>query len=277
MSTIKSILNDNCKDKVCIFIDEQWGIGKTYTINKFIDNSEEKISLKYVSVFGKDNLKDIIIQLLLGSGINKNNLLKKFKNNNGSKIVGNLLSDVIKQFTGVDSNFIRNISVENVTNEENSIICIDDLERKSEKIDINDLLGLIERATANFNIIIIANSFQFTKEESNSFNRFKEKVIDYELVVDELSDETLREILEEKFGGLEREIQYKIVETFKRNTTSLNNLRIYKKYINLICKVNSEINIILNSKRFKVDDKMIELCNRVVVENYNDFHGNKKN
>lgn len=273
ISTIKSILKDNDRDRICILIDGQWGIGKTYTMNKVIENNNLK--LNYVSVFGKQDLKeiekDIIMQLLLGSKVNN-----KLSNSNTIKIVSNMLSDVAKQFTGVNSDIIRTISVESVSSEENSIICIDDLERKANKININDLLGLIERASTNFNIIIIANTSQFNKEELDNFNRFKEKVIDYEIIIDQLSDDTLKKILGDKFGDIDRDIKDKIVETFKKNNTSLNNLRIYKKYINLIYKVNMEVDIILNSKEFRIDDKMIELCNRIVVDNYTNFDKDTK-
>ncbi|QAS59586.1 hypothetical protein [Clostridium septicum] len=118
------------------------------------------------------------MQLLLGSKVNN-----KLSNSNTIKIVSNMISDVAKQFTGVNSDIIRNISVESVSSEENSIICIDDLERKAHKININDLLGLIERATTNFNIIIIANTSQFNKEELDNFNRFKEKLLIMKLLL----------------------------------------------------------------------------------------------
>lgn len=279
MSTIKDILDDNDKEKVCIFIDGQWGIGKTYTINKFIENSEDLLSLKYVSVFGKENLKDIekdiIMQLLSPNNIHKSKRFNKLKNNNGSKIFGNIVSDVLKQFTGIDSNLIRNISIENMKSYKQVIICIDDLERKSENIKLNDILGLVERTSLNFNVILIGSSSNLTSEQLNDFNKFKEKVIDYELVVDELSDKTLKKIIRDKFGAIEEKIETEIVVTFKKNIKSLNNLRIYKKYVNLLYRVNLELSRLLDTKENKLDEKIIELSNKVVNENYID--ANKKN
>lgn len=278
ISTIGNILRDNDKDNVCIFIDGEWGIGKTYTINKFIDNSN--ISLKYVSVFGKKDLKDIekdiVMQLFLNK---KNSKLNKFKNNRGTKIIGNAVSDTLKHFMGIDTNLIRNISIENMPSDNETVVCIDDLERKSENINLNDILGLVERASIKFNIILIGSSSHFTDEQFKDFNRFKEKVIDYEITIDELGNETLKEILKDKFGDVENEIENLIVENFKKHFNKLNNLRVYKKYVQLLYRVSSELKRILSTNDNKLDEKIITLSSKVVIEDCINFDskGEKNN
>lgn len=281
VETIENILEDSNGEKVCILIDGQWGIGKTYTINRFIENSKESISFKYVSLFGKEDLKDIekdiVLQML---PIQK--IKSKLDNNNGLKIFGNIAGDILKQYTGLDSNFIRNISIENIKSDDNVIICIDDLERKSENIKLKDILGLIERASSNFNIILIGSLSNLKEEEIKDFNNFKEKIIDYELIVNELRDETLIQIVRDKFGEIQEKLEAEIVLTFKKNKLedkqSLNNLRIYIKYVNLLYRVNLEMCKILDTVDDKLDEKIIDLCNRVVYENYiNVNKDNKKN
>lgn len=54
LETIESILQDNKNEKVCILIDGQWGIGKTYTIDRFIENNKNSVDLKKVSLLEKN-------------------------------------------------------------------------------------------------------------------------------------------------------------------------------------------------------------------------------
>lgn len=51
-ATVNKILKDyeNDNNKVCILIDGNWGIGKTYTIEELKKINTE---IEYISVFGK--------------------------------------------------------------------------------------------------------------------------------------------------------------------------------------------------------------------------------
>lgn len=278
LKTIARILKDEVDEKICILIDGQWGIGKTYTINKFIEENKE-FDLKYVSVFGKESLrqieKDIVIQLLSMTKVKG-----KFKNNNGLKIFGNVVGDILKQYSGIDGDFTRSISIENISSNNKVIICIDDLERKSENIKLKDILGLVERATANFNIILIGSLNNFDEEEMKEFNSFKEKIIDHELIVNELSDTILKDIAKEKLKDIDNNILNEIVGAFKGSKldekNKLNNLRIYKKYINLLYKIDCEIRRVFEINDNKIDEKIISISMSVIYENYIHIENSKK-
>ncbi len=60
-----------------------------------------------------------------------------------------------------------------------SIICLDDFERKSKKIDLNDLFGYISQLALDYNckVVIILNSDVFEGEEANVFKTVKEKTV----------------------------------------------------------------------------------------------------
>lgn len=270
LKTIEKILKDEVNEKICILINGQWGIGKTYTINRFIEENSE-FELKYVSVFGKESLrqieKDIVIQLLPMTKVKR-----KFKNSNGLKIFGNLVGDILKQYSGIDGDFTRSISIENISSNDKVIICIDDLERKSENIKLKDILGLVERATSNFNIILIGSLNNLNEEEMREFNSFKEKIIDHELIVNELSDTILKDIAKEKLKDIDNNILNEIVGVFKGSKldekNKLNNLRIYKKYINLLYKIDCEIRRVIRVDENKIDEKIIEISMNVIYENY---------
>jgi hypothetical protein len=60
-----------------------------------------------------------------------------------------------------------------------AIICIDDFERKSKDIDLNDLFGFITQLTLNFEckVIIILNDDVFEGEDKKIFTNVKEKTV----------------------------------------------------------------------------------------------------
>lgn len=278
LKTIERILKDEVDEKICILIDGQWGIGKTYTINKFIEENDE-FDLKYVSVFGKESLreieKDIVTQMLPMT-----NVKKKLENNNSLKIFGSVVGDILKQYSGIDGDFTRSISIENISSDDKVIICIDDLERKSENIKLKDILGLVERATSNFNIILIGSLNNLNEEEMKEFNSFKEKIIDHELIVNELSDTILKDIAKGKLKDIDNNILNEIVGAFKGSEldekNKLNNLRIYKKYINLLYKIDCEIRRVFGINDNKIDEKIISISMSVIYENYIHMENSKK-
>lgn len=274
LATIHRIFYENKDEKLCLFIDGQWGIGKTHTINEFKEKYKEAYDIKYISVFGKESLKDIERDVIMQM-MPLMNLKKEFMDKSNIKIFGNVLKDIGERITGVDLDFtkyINNISIENIESDSKMIICIDDLERKSRKIALKDILGFIERATSKFNVILVGSSMNFSESEKNDFLYVKEKIVDYEFIVDELNIETLSKIIHKKIGGIDKKLENVIIETFKKSRLKkelpLNNLRIFKKYVDLISRLNAEINNIFNYDKFNLDETLIDICNYTVYKNY---------
>lgn len=274
LDTIKKILVQNSKDKICIFIDGQWGIGKTYTLKEFQDHHNEIYDIKYISVFGKDDLKSIekeLVMQMMPIFNSKKDALDKTE----LKLFGNVIKKIGEIATGTELNFsdiVSNISIESINADTNIIICIDDLERKSKNIEMKDLLGLIERASSKFNVILIGSSINLEEGEKNDFLHFKEKVIDFSFFIDELSNNTLEKIIEDKIDAVNSTHMKVIIDAFRKsrihNDIPLNNLRIFKKYIDLIQRLNIEINRLLKVNGFKLDHQLIELCNYITYKNY---------
>ncbi|TXK84294.1 P-loop NTPase fold protein [Paenibacillus sp. N3.4] len=290
IATIEKIYNNNSDENLCLLIDGDWGIGKTYTIKKWSEESKEKYDFKYVSVFGKLSVKEIERDLILQL-YEVFNSLQKVTDNNMVKIGSNMAKKVAKKFTGIDfnlSDLIENISIENISNGNSNrkiILCIDDIERKSKNIAIKDLLGLIERASTNFNVIIIANSLKLN-EDLKDFSDYKEKIVDYEFKINELDPNILKEIALYKIPYLTKDLLESIVQAyinegsilinFNNNTVTKkeilsekSNIRIYKKFIDLIKLVNEEAIDIFNKKDvFNLDQNTITLCKNVVHHYY---------
>ncbi|WP_286908976.1 P-loop NTPase fold protein [Clostridium sp. UBA1652] len=284
LSITKKIFNENSQENLCIFIDGEWGIGKTYTIDKFQEENKEEFELIRISLFGKENLKQIENGLLM-------QILPIFKKgssievNSKVKIFGNALKDLLSQSTGIDLDFnryISNVSIEDIDSEDNDkkiIICIDDLERKSSRIPMKDIMGLVERATSKYNVILVGSSVNFSSNDALVFNSFKEKLVDFEFVVDKLNQKTLESVAMYKLCGIYEKDLNNIIKIFRTPLTEenvqQNNLRLFKKYVDLIYRFNKEINLLrsigeytFDCNSFKLDDNLIRLCNYVIRKNF---------
>lgn len=300
ISTIERIYENYPDENLCLFINGHWGIGKTFTIQKWGEENNEKFDFKYVSVFGKQSVKeiekDLIIQLF-----EVFNTLKRVTDNNIRKIGTNIAQKLAERFTGINfnlSDLIENVSIETVSQSNSNkriILCIDDVERKPDSIPIKDLLGLVERASTNFNVIIIANISKLNNDELESFNDYKEKIVDYEFSIDCLDMNILEEICLSKMPYITTDQLKKIVQiysdensihidfnnntiTTKRAQVEKSNIRIYKKFIELIKLVNDQATDILGQVDvFVLDNNIITLCKNVIYHYYFDNeNGNKE-
>jgi len=217
LEVIKSIdhiikTDNNLNDNNCILINGEWGIGKTYAIYQWIKNNEEFYNIKYISVFGKSKARDIenaiLIKLAGLVDIKESGKDKKTKNRFNLLVrgIGDVALQALSLKTGIAfeaAEYVKNISVEEFpdpkSKDKKTIICIDDLERKSD-IKIIDLLGLIERTTQNYNVIVISNTKQFSAEDKTKFDEYREKVIDYEFVINKIDPELQMKIASDGLG-----------------------------------------------------------------------------
>src|ERR1019366_9505397 len=80
------------------------------------------------------------------------------------------------------------------------IVCIDDLERRGQKLDVGDVLGLISflREQRGCKVILILNDeeLKLTDEQKARFEGYLEKVIDVSLVYEPTSQESVDIALE---------------------------------------------------------------------------------
>ncbi|MCT0487263.1 KAP family NTPase [Lactococcus cremoris] len=200
MDNIKNaILNYMKSDDILAYqLEGNWGTGKTYFIKNFISemNDDEYIGI-YFSVYGYDSLQDLKVGLV-DKIISEASLGGKFidyykKHRKQIKTVNQVLGDTrLKSVSSILDIISNNISDQVLENSKNIIIFIDDLERLSSKIAIEDLLGfisseLLERKS--YKIVLISNS---EKIDSLSYKSIKEKIvgrsllfaIDFKLVKD---------------------------------------------------------------------------------------------
>lgn len=167
-----------------------WGVGKTFTWDKLSKQAKEsnQIALKkysYVSLFGinsLENFKSAIFENLISTNVigtvanidtfkeNTKKLAEKF----GPKYLP-FLKDlpIIKGF----SSAIDSLSFLTITD---TIICIDDLERRGNSLQIKDVLGLISllKEQRKCKIVVLVNDGEIGIDD---YVKYREKVIDIEV------------------------------------------------------------------------------------------------
>jgi len=117
------------------------------------------------------------------------------------------------------------------------VICIDDFERKSSKLDIKDILGYLSQLKEQFGcqIVLILNESKISEDEK-IYKDYKEKIIDFEFSFEPSIEEAFS-ICEPSMSAFKAEFK----EYCKQ--VSLNNIRIMKKVIRFLNRLNENIEI----------------------------------
>jgi len=180
LKVLKYLLNDDNNAKT-VMLSGTWGSGKTHFWLKEIrpqlkEKSQNNI---YISLYGKESIGEL-----------KFEVLRKAYNLEVSEDCISKTASMISSIAPslgekslVDGFDKLNKKAKDKKAEEilksGSIICLDDFERKSTKIDLNDLFGYISQLALDYKckIVIILNSDVFEDEEANVFKTVKEKTV----------------------------------------------------------------------------------------------------
>lgn len=171
-------------------IKGDWGIGKTYTWNKYLQEakSENRIKLQkysYVSLFGVNSLdsfkysifENILDRKLIGTEAS----VDTFKQNT-SNLLASLGRKSVKLVKGASvlKDFAPAIESLSFLSVEKALICIDDLERKGQNLSIKDVLGLVSllKEQKKCKVVILLNDGE---DGLDDYIKYREKAIDTEL------------------------------------------------------------------------------------------------
>lgn len=171
-------------------IKGEWGVGKTFSWKKFLNEAKSRNGVKldrysYVSLFGINSLEafkytifeNVIKKEIIGTEAS----IDTFKNNAAS-LAESLGRRSVNFFRGAP--IVKNISpaIETISflSLRSTLICIDDLERKGNKLDIKDILGLVSllKEQKKCKIVLLLNDGE---EGTEDYKKYREKVIDIEL------------------------------------------------------------------------------------------------
>lgn len=178
-----------------ISIRGKWGTGKTYAWKQIIREVKHhdgliKPKYSYVSLFGLKSSDDLAYAIFENS-VGVESLDKEPSPTSFMKNIKTLTGGLSKwhflltRFTGVSS--LGEIFKETARlSLRDTIICIDDLERKSDSLPLKDVFGLISqlKEQRKCKIAIIFNSDELDGEGKNEYEKFAEKVIDVEFKFD---------------------------------------------------------------------------------------------
>lgn len=169
-----------------IALTGEWGIGKTHFWKSFYNKKRKKFAHKkyaYVSLFGIESLESLGYEIAIKSQGTSTTEKENEKNSKVKSFFTNMIQhiDIPKiESNGfalsIGQNLVSSI-ISNMVSE--TIICIDDLERKSNKLDMKDLMGFISqlKTEKNCQVIVILHQDKIN-EQNTEFQEYKEKVFD---------------------------------------------------------------------------------------------------
>jgi hypothetical protein len=163
----------------------EWGTGKTYACIQALRAKKEKkqIPFSYVSLYGIGTPNDIYARIALGWNNSVTRIvpdwLKETLGAAGGKALKGF-ADVIKMGGVIDA--IGTASVGLMAR--NTLIVIDDLERRDEKLSVTAALGVVSYLieSRGCRVIFISNDDALNPADKEAFDSQKEKVFDAEFI-----------------------------------------------------------------------------------------------
>lgn len=180
---LKERLEHNIRNEeigTAIAITGPWGVGKTFFWKRCIDGYSFKKKYVYVSLFGLESLSDL-----------KTHIYSNIENNHSTleiprwiRGLPSILKDTrVSQFGLNASTKIFDSLMFNQVKD--AIICFDDFERMSNKLDIKDVMGLANylKLEKNCQIILILDEDKAEGDNKQKYADYKEKLIDETIVI----------------------------------------------------------------------------------------------
>lgn len=183
---LQELLEHNIKNEeigTAIAITGSWGVGKTFFWNELLKNIREnnvgnvlsKRKYAYISLFGVESLSDLKTQIY--SNIENHHLPIEIPK--WLKSVPSIFKDTRVTQLGINApiKLIDNLMFNQV---KEAVICFDDFERMSNKLDIKDVMGLANqlKLEKNCQIILILDETKTEEKNKEKYAEYKEKLID---------------------------------------------------------------------------------------------------
>ncbi|EIP4519819.1 hypothetical protein LSU77_000204 [Campylobacter coli] len=244
MDKIDNIANFlNNKSKKCLVINGSWGIGKTFLWEQvekklFEINADKKVV--YIDLFGKESYKQILEEIVFKVHKNYNKIVKTASHIT-TKIAKIKSAGIININPDVIFSFLKKEDFKKI------IVCFDNIERKSDNLSLKEILGLVNllKEDKECNVVMIFHKEELNRVENKDaeengkktwYEIYKEKVIDYEFMIDDNSKAAYNIISDE--AKCDKEIQNIIFECYQNSCN--NNLRLLLCFIEHIIYFNKE-------------------------------------
>ncbi len=178
-------------DYKVIALSGKWGTGKSYMWRDIKKNSSDEgiKNALYVSLFGLNSMDSVKLRIIQSSipGTEKNPALRE-RVRASLEPAKKILESFDKRFSAIGD--LALLAVPAIL--KGRLIVLDDLERKHDKLDIDQVLGFIDEFTQQHEsrFIIILNSDQLKQKEI--WSMLHEKVIDQEIRLNTSCKESLQ-------------------------------------------------------------------------------------
>lgn len=177
----------NNEDHFAIALTGEWGIGKTRFWKNFYKENHTNLGVNkysYVSLFGIDSIEALKFEIALST----HETTQKKDYLSGLKSIFKRSLDAIDlpklEGTGITLSLSRGmISSAMSSLIGDTLICIDDIERLSDNLDVKDVMGLINHLSLekNCKVVVILHDVKANEQ----FQEYKEKVFDEVFILDE--------------------------------------------------------------------------------------------
>lgn len=195
VENIEKRLSDIIKteDAFAVALTGDWGIGKTYLWKNFRDKNRYLFSGKkyaYISLFGLDSLDSL--KLAIATEVQTDTANDSPLNVDVSKHIkklfgfiggGNITASGDMRFgINIGNKLITNIIMAHL---KDTLVCLDDIERKSDSLPMSEIMGLVNYLKNERNCQIIMILHDAESEDRDYFDKHKEKIFDELLVLDD--------------------------------------------------------------------------------------------
>ena len=173
-----------------------WGVGETFCVNKWLAKVKQDKEYKVISLslFGISSLNELNALALTSESI-KNKVFKTIKGLNHNLSFGVSPVTISLPLVGIVSSFLK----EKHNLKQKYIFVIDDIERKDNKLTIEEILGFVDSLPKkNTKVILVTNLNKLN--ETEEFKGFKEKTIQDEYCLNFPSKEAVKEIIGLKYA-----------------------------------------------------------------------------
>jgi Cdc6-like AAA superfamily ATPase len=183
-----------------ISISGRWGVGKTFAWTKYFQDAKKnsEITLKrysYVSLFGinsLDELKFTVFENTVNSSDTGADLsIETLESKLRAPIEGFARRSVgVFQRTRYVENYIGGFIPMFFSLVKNSVVCVDDFERRGKNLDVRDVLGLVNnlKELRRCKVCLILNDEALEQDEAD-YRKYVEKVVDANLKFDPSAEE----------------------------------------------------------------------------------------
>lgn len=231
----------NIDTNYAVIINGPYGIGKTYYFKNVLGPAINKIKLPkdnrkqftaiHISLFGLKSLEEIQTEIFVS--------LYPILKHKGLKLAAGIGKSIIRgiaqinKLGDIDKYIADNeIKADKWLSYDELVICFDDIDRKSDSLNLKDVFGFINSIVENLGakVLIIANEQQLINDKDYSVE-VREKVIGVSIQFAPDTETVYREIIKSKYSTADKiyfkflaENENKIADVIKLNQNNFRNL-----------------------------------------------------